>query len=75
MDSFNCEQQLHGCDSEETDLSSLDSLDETLVGPTQGTVISALIRLIRSKSKFCCINRTVFLDKDRTMDNAQKHNT
>jgi hypothetical protein len=24
---------------------------------------------------FCNINRTVFLDKDRTMDNVQKHNT
>jgi hypothetical protein len=23
---------------------------------------------------FCNINRTVFLDKDRTMDSAQKHN-
>jgi hypothetical protein len=23
---------------------------------------------------FCNINRTVFLDKDRTMDNVQKHN-
>jgi hypothetical protein len=23
---------------------------------------------------FCKINRTVFLDKDRTMDNVQKHN-
>jgi hypothetical protein len=38
--------------------------------PISVRVVSSLRNVV-----FCNINRTVFLDKDRTMGNVEKHNT
>jgi hypothetical protein len=44
------------------------------LGPTEQVLPEDGDRIQSPKVVFCKINRNVFLDKDRTMDNVQKHN-